>query len=98
MSKAYGNGILHITTRQDIQIHEVDIEKTSEVLDGLLEAGLLARGGGNTVRNVAACPEAGVCAHEQFDVAPYAAAVAEYLLQDRDRKLSRSEIMVTIFV
>ena len=84
LSKTYGNGIIHVTTRQDIQIHEVDIEDTPDVLEGLLEAGLSSRGGGgNTVRNVTACPEAGVCQEEEFDVAPYAIAAAEYLLQDR---------------
>ncbi len=84
LSKAYGNAIVHITTRQDIQIHEVNIEDTPEVLESLLDAGLSARGGGgNTVRNVAACPRAGVCPREQFDVAPYAIAAAEYLLRDR---------------
>ena len=80
----YGNGVLHVTTRQDIQIHEVAIEETADVLEGLLEAGLSARGGGgNTVRNVSACPRTGVCPSEKFDVGPYAIAVAEYLLQTR---------------
>jgi sulfite reductase (ferredoxin) len=84
LSKTYGNGIVHITTRQDIQIHEVDIEDTPDVLEDLLEAGLSSRGGGgNTVRNITACPEAGVCHEEEFDVAPYAIATAEFLLQDR---------------
>ncbi|MHC4527946.1 MAG: sulfurtransferase TusA family protein, partial [Planctomycetota bacterium] len=71
-----------VTTRQDIQIHEVAIEDTPDALEGLLEVGLSARGGGgNTVRNVTACPRAGVCPKEEFDVAPYAIAAAEYLLQ-----------------
>jgi sulfite reductase (ferredoxin) len=84
LSKKYGNGIIHVTTRQDIQIHEVNIEDTPDVLEGLLEAGLSPRGGGgNTVRNVTACPMAGVCPDEEFDVAPYSIATAEYLLQDR---------------
>ncbi len=84
LSKRYGNGVLHVTTRQDIQIHEVKIEDTPDVLEGLLEVGISSRGGGgNTVRNVTACPEAGVCQKEEFDVAPYAIATAEYLLQDR---------------
>ncbi len=85
LSKTYGNGIVHVTTRQDIQIHEVNIEDTPDILEGLLEVGLSPRGGGgNTVRNVTACPRAGVCPKEEFDVAPYAIATAEYLLQDRN--------------
>ena len=84
LSKKYGNGVVHVTTRQDIQIHEVNIEDTPAVLEGLLEVGLSSRGGGgNTVRNITACPRAGVCPQEEFDVAPYAIAAAEYLLQDR---------------
>ena len=84
LSKTYGNGIIHITTRQDLQIHEVNIEDTPDVLEGLLEAGLSPRGGGgNTVRNVTACSRAGVCHHQVFDTAPYAIATAEYLLQNR---------------
>ncbi len=84
LSKQYGNGILHITTRQDIQIHEVNIENTPDVLEKLLAVGLSARGGGgNTVRNVSACPGSGICPNEKFEVAPYAVACAEYLLQDR---------------
>jgi len=84
LSKAHGNGIIHVTTRQDVQIHAVNIKDTPDVLEGLLEVGLSSRGGGgNTVRNVTACPRAGVCPKEVFNVAPYAVAAAEYLLQDR---------------
>jgi len=84
LSKAYGNGIVHVTTRQDIQIHEVDINNTPDVLERLLDVGLSSRGGGgNTVRNVTACPRMGICPNEEFDVAPYAIATAEYLLQDK---------------
>lgn len=84
LSRTHGNGVIHVTTRQDIQIHEVEIEDTPDVLEGLLEAGLSSRGGGgNTVRNVTACPRAGLCADEEFDVTPYSIATAEYLLQDR---------------
>ena len=83
LGKQYGNGILHVTTRQDIQIHGIKIEDTPDVLDSLLEVGLSSRGGGgNTVRNVTACSRAGVCPREVFNVAPYAIATAEYLLAD----------------
>ena len=84
LSSAHGNGIIHITTRQDIQIHEVEIGKTPDVLEGLLEAGLSSRGGGgNTVRNVTACPKAGICPDQKFDVTGHSIATAEYLIQDR---------------
>jgi sulfite reductase (ferredoxin) len=84
LSKQYGNGILHVTTRQDIQLHDIDIENTPDVLEKLLEVGLSSRGGGgNTVRNVTACSRAGVCPKEVFDVAPHSIAAAEYLLTDR---------------
>ncbi|UCD50946.1 MAG: nitrite/sulfite reductase, partial [Phycisphaerales bacterium] len=82
LSRMHGNGTVHVTTRQDVQIHDVEIERTPDVLEGLLEVGLSTRGGGgNTVRNVTACPRAGICPQEQFSVAPHALAVAEYLLQ-----------------
>ncbi len=85
LSRAHGNGVLHLTTRQDIQIHDVPIDSTPDILEGLLDAGVGSRGGGgNTVRNVAACPRAGHCPHERFNIAPHAIAVAEYLLQHRN--------------
>ncbi len=82
LSREYGNGVVHVTTRQDLQIHDVKIEHTPDVLERLLEVGLSSRGGGgNTVRNISACPRAGVCSREQFNVAPHALALAEYMLQ-----------------
>jgi sulfite reductase (ferredoxin) len=84
LSLAHGDGILHVTTRQDLQIHDVPVEGTAAVQEKLLEAGLSARGGGgNTVRNVTASPRALVCDQAPFDVTPYAVAVAEYLLQSK---------------
>ncbi|MHB9035329.1 MAG: nitrite/sulfite reductase [Armatimonadota bacterium] len=84
LSKTYGNGIVHVTTRQNLQIHNVRIEDTPEILERLLEVGLSTQGGGgNTVRNISACPLAGVCSDEVFDVTPYALALTEYLIRDR---------------
>ena len=81
LSERYGNGIPHVTTRQDFQIHWVKIEDTPEVMRGLAEVGLTTKGGGgNTVRNVTACSDAGVCNREVFDVAPFAIALTEYFL------------------
>jgi len=81
-SKKYGNGMLHITTRQDIQIHEVKIEETAYVMDMLKTEDLSSRGGGgNTVRNVIACSCAGVCPTEMFDVSGSAIALTEHLMR-----------------
>lgn len=82
LSRRYGSGAVHVTTRQDMQLHDVKIEQTPEVLESLLEVGLSSRGGGgNTVRNVTACPRAGLCPFEQFDVTGHAQALAQYLLR-----------------
>lgn len=81
LSKKYGNGIPHVTTRQDIQIHYVKLGDTVKVMKGLSEVGLTTKGGGgNTVRNVTACYDAGVCDREVFDVSPYAPAFTEFFL------------------
>ncbi|MFO7534907.1 MAG: sulfurtransferase TusA family protein [Kiritimatiellia bacterium] len=81
LSRQYGNGKLHVTTRQDLQLHDVAIGDTAAAMRALLAAGLTCKGGGgNTVRNVTACPYAGVCPCEAFDVTPYALAITEYLI------------------
>lgn len=83
LSKKYGNGILHITTRQDVQLHQVKLEDTQKVMLELLQVGLTTKGGGgNTVRNITACYESGICKYECFNVSPYAIALTEYLIKD----------------
>ena len=83
VARKHGNGILHVTTRQDIQVHRVALDRIHPALLELYGAGLSTKGGGgNTVRNVTACYHAGVCAREAFDVAPYAIALTEFLLPD----------------
>ncbi len=39
---------------------------------------------GNSVRNVTACPYAGVCRIEAFDVTPYSRALSKFLLGHPD--------------
>ncbi|MDP6524146.1 MAG: Mov34/MPN/PAD-1 family protein [Kiritimatiellia bacterium] len=81
LSREFGNGKLHVTTRQDVQIHDVDIKDTPDILRRLMDAGLSSKGGGgNTVRNVTACPYAGTCCSELFDVTPFSYAVTQYLI------------------
>jgi sulfite reductase (ferredoxin) len=81
LADRFANGVLHVTTRQDIQLHGVDIANTPEIMRRLQRVGLSTRGGGgNTVRNVTACTFAGICPSEQFNVEPYVFAVTEYLI------------------
>jgi sulfite reductase (ferredoxin) len=83
VAEAYGDGTLHLTTRQDIQIHRVSLDGICPALEALADAGLSTKGGGgNTVRNIAACPHAGVCRREWFDVTPGAVALTEFMLSD----------------
>lgn len=91
VSQKFADGILHITTRQDIQIHNVHIKDTLKVMQHLKEYNLSSRGGGgNTVRNIIACPLSGVCKEELFDVTRYVVALTEYLLrQDTSFTLPR---------
>ena len=83
ISQTQGNGLLHITTRQDIQVHRVSLDAIHPALVALQKVGLSSKGGGgNTVRNVSACCHAGVCPKEVFDVTPHAVAMTEFMLQD----------------
>lgn len=78
----YSHGILHITTRQDIQLHYVKLDDVPQGLQDLADTGITTREAcGNTVRNVTACHKAGTCANELFDIIPYGKAVSKYLLR-----------------
>src|SRR5688572_7094454 len=85
LAEEYSDSICHITTRQDIQLHFVHIDDCPDIFRRLAAAGITTREAcGNSVRNVTACPLAGVCNTETFDVTPYAKACAFYLLGHRD--------------
>jgi sulfite reductase (ferredoxin) len=91
-AEEYSDRILHVTTRQDIQLHFVHIDDTPDLMRRLGAAGITTREAcGNTVRNVTGCPYAGVCKTESFDTSPYAKAITYFLLghddtQDMGRK------------
>jgi len=85
LSEEYSDGICHITTRQDIQLHFVHIGDTPDLMRRLAAVGITTREAcGNSVRNVTACPIAGVCQDESFDVTPYASACMKFLLGHPD--------------
>ncbi len=85
LAEEYSDGIAHVTTRQDIQLHFIHIDDTPDIMRRLAAVGITTREAcGNSVRNVTACPLAGVCRDEPFDVSPYAHALTHFLLGHRD--------------
>jgi sulfite reductase beta subunit-like hemoprotein len=77
----YGRGVTHVTTRQDVQIHWVPLEKTGEMYERLEAVGITTRGAcADSVRNVTACPFAGVSPDEPFDVTPHALVIHDWFL------------------
>jgi len=85
LAEEYSDSICHVTTRQDIQLHYTHIEDAPTIFRRLAAVGITTKEAcGNSVRNVTACPLAGVCNTETFDVTPYAKAMAFYLLGHPD--------------
>ena len=76
---------LHVTTRQEIQIHNVDIEDAVPALRKLEKIGISsAGGGGNTVRNMMVDVRSGLTAEEEFDVYPYVEELTSRLIAEKD--------------
>ncbi|MBL4709368.1 MAG: HEPN domain-containing protein, partial [Flavobacteriales bacterium] len=83
VSDEYSTGKLHITTRQDIQIHYVSLDRTPELWEELERSEVTLREAcGNTVRNVTASETAGIDPKEPFDVSSYADAIFKFFLRN----------------
>ena len=83
VSDEYSTGRLHITTRQDIQIHYVSLDRTPELWANLEKDDITLREAcGNTVRNITASENAGIDPEEPFDVSPYAHALFQFFLRN----------------
>jgi sulfite reductase beta subunit-like hemoprotein len=79
----YSRGFGHITTRQNLQIHFVQLARVAEAMTKMDAVGLTTKEAcGSTVRNVTACALAGVCNGAPFDVTPYGRAVTRYFLRN----------------
>ena len=82
VGEQYSRGFGHITTRQNVQFHFVKLHDVEPAMRHLAEAGLTTREAcGNSVRNITACPYAGVSEDEVFDITPYAEAMTRYFLR-----------------
>jgi sulfite reductase (ferredoxin) len=83
ISDEYASSNLHATTRQDIQIHFVSLDRTPELWTKLEQDEITLREAcGNTVRNITASPTAGIDPDELFDVSPYANELFTYFLRN----------------
>ncbi|MBP6619678.1 MAG: nitrite reductase, partial [Leadbetterella sp.] len=83
ISDKYSTGNLHLTTRQDIQIHFVSLDRTPELWHELEQDNVTLREAcGNTVRNITASVTSGIDPNEPFDITPYAHGLFEYLLRN----------------
>jgi sulfite reductase beta subunit-like hemoprotein len=82
VATSYSRGFGHITTRQNVQLHFVPLADVESAMRALADTGLTTREAcGNSVRNITACPYAGVAEDEIFDVTPYAEAMTRYFLR-----------------
>jgi sulfite reductase (ferredoxin) len=81
VAETYSRGWGHLTTRQNMQFHFVDLEQVPAVLRDLAAAGLTTREAcGDTVRNVMGCHLAGACPYEYLDISPWAEATFQHFL------------------
>src|SRR5881628_3598876 len=85
LAEEYSDAICHVTTRQDFQLHFVHIDDTPDLMRRLAAVGITSREAcGNVVRNVTACPLAGICRDEAFDTTPYAKACSKFMMGHPD--------------
>ncbi|MCD7964019.1 MAG: sulfurtransferase TusA family protein [Rikenellaceae bacterium] len=85
IAKRHGSDLLHITTRQEIQIQNISIESTGAILRELKKIGLSSKGGGgNTVRNILVATTSVITDIESFDPTPHAEAITTKLIAETD--------------
>jgi sulfite reductase beta subunit-like hemoprotein len=83
LADTYSRGWGHITTRQNVQFHFVQLGKVPELMRLLGSVGLTSREAcGDTVRNIQGCHLAGACPHEQIDITPWAEAAYQHFVRN----------------
>jgi sulfite reductase beta subunit-like hemoprotein len=83
LAREYSRGWAHLTTRQNVQMHFVQLEQLPEVLRLLASVDLTTREAcGDTVRNVTGCHLAGACPFEVLDISPWAQATTDFFLRN----------------
>ncbi len=84
-NEIWGDAFLDITTRQDVQMHWIEIEDVPEIWTRYDEVGLTTiQGCGDSARNVLGCPAAGLTDHDAFDAQPVVEAVSDFFTENRE--------------
>jgi sulfite reductase (ferredoxin) len=83
VAETYASGVCHLSTRQNIQMHFVKLEHVPTMMRLIAEVGMTTREAcADTVRNVTACPMAGISPTEVTDVTPYGMAITQHFLRN----------------
>jgi sulfite reductase (ferredoxin) len=83
IAEHYSRGWGHLTTRQNVQFHYVQLEQVPDVMRDMAAVGLTSREAcGDTVRNVQGCHLAGACPYEVLDITPWAEAAFQHFLRN----------------
>lgn len=85
IAEGFGNGVIDVTTRQQIQIRHLKIDNIPEVFELLEMSGLTsAQTGQDNVRNIMGCPVAGIHPRELFNASPEVLALTQHILENRE--------------
>lgn len=88
IARKHGSNLLHITTRQEIQLQNLDLNRVENILHELQQVGLSTKGGGgNTIRNILVSEASGISSNETFDTTPYAIELTSKLIAEADSYL-----------
>jgi ferredoxin-nitrite reductase len=81
----FGNNFLDLTTRQDVQMHWIEMENVPEIWRRLEEVGMTTvQACGDSARNVLCCPVSGIDHDEVLDAYPVAQAISDYFTGNRE--------------
>jgi ferredoxin-nitrite reductase len=84
LAERYGGGYVHVTTRANLQIREIEAKNAVTILEAVQDLGLTSRGSGaDNIRNVTGTPTAGIDPQELIDTRPYTREWHFHIINDR---------------
>lgn len=84
LAEKFAGPYAHVTTRANLQLREIEPKNAINIIEGLQDLGLTARGSGaDNIRNVTGTSTAGIDPQELLDTRPYAKAWHHHILNER---------------